>query len=168
MSDQFNVGVRVGMAIIVLASAASAFAVGGVLLYIAYSAVTIHRNASRRWTTDTHIHYYFLNLMFSDLIQAVGGLLNIKWIVEAVSLPRIFRNLALVHLAARPCTPVLFALSKVSLLSILLHPRLSWYAGFFKQVGDVGVAFRYVSKLGRNPLYVFIDFRCQYNGTPVT
>ncbi|KAI6108429.1 hypothetical protein EDD16DRAFT_81295 [Pisolithus croceorrhizus] len=25
---------------------------------------------SRRWSTDTHIHYYFLNLMVSDLIQA--------------------------------------------------------------------------------------------------
>ncbi|KAI6153685.1 hypothetical protein BKA82DRAFT_4092828 [Pisolithus tinctorius] len=107
MSDQFNVGVRVGMAIIVLASAASAFAVGGVLLYIAYSAVTIHRNASRRWTTDTHIHYYFLNLMFSDLIQAVGGLLNIKWIIEAAVYSGPF------------CT----------------------VQGFFKQVGDVGVAF---------------------------
>lgn len=82
MSDQFDFGVRAGMTVIVVASAASAFAVGGVLLYIAYSAVTIQRNASRRWSTDTHVHYYFLNLMVSDLIQAVGGLLNIKWIVE--------------------------------------------------------------------------------------
>ncbi|KAI6007235.1 hypothetical protein EDD15DRAFT_2358377 [Pisolithus albus] len=106
MSDQFDFGVRAGMTVIVVASAASAFAVGGVLLYIAYSAVTIQRNASRRWSTDTHIHYYFLNLMVSDLIQAVGGLLNIKWIVEASVYPCPF------------CT----------------------VQGFFKQVGDVGVA----------------------------
>ncbi|KAI6047732.1 hypothetical protein EDC04DRAFT_2556091 [Pisolithus marmoratus] len=113
MSDQLNHGVRVGMVFIVIASAASALAVGGVLLYIAYSAVTIQRNASRRWSTDTHIHYYFLNLMICDLIQAVGGLLNTKWVIEAVVYPGPF------------CT----------------------VQGFFKQLGDVGVAFRYAIAL---------------------
>ncbi|KAI6031655.1 hypothetical protein BKA83DRAFT_4203495 [Pisolithus microcarpus] len=82
MSGQFDFGIRVGLVSILVATSASALAVGGVLLYIVYSAVTIQRNASRRWSTDTHVHYYFLNLMVSDLIQAVGGLLNIKWIVE--------------------------------------------------------------------------------------
>ncbi|KAI6157077.1 hypothetical protein BKA82DRAFT_994530, partial [Pisolithus tinctorius] len=72
-----------GMIIMCMASAASALAVGGLLLYIAYSAVTIKRNASRRWSTDTHIHYYFLNMMISHLILSIGELLNIKWIVEA-------------------------------------------------------------------------------------
>ncbi|KIK12950.1 hypothetical protein PISMIDRAFT_18340 [Pisolithus microcarpus 441] len=122
MSDQFDFGVRAGMTVIVVASAASAFAVGGVLLYIAYSAVTIQRNASRRWSTDTHIHYYFLNLMVSDLIQAVGGLLNIKWIVEASVYPCPFCTVQ--GTAALP----------------LLYAGLSLHVGFFKQVGDVGVA----------------------------
>ncbi|KAF9229163.1 hypothetical protein BS17DRAFT_689228 [Gyrodon lividus] len=81
----FDFGTRVGMIFIVEAAAMSALAVSGLLAYITYSAVTIHRNASRRWSTDTHIHYYFLNLMVCDLIQAIGGLFNIKWIAEAVS-----------------------------------------------------------------------------------
>ncbi|KAI6033298.1 hypothetical protein EDC04DRAFT_2213696 [Pisolithus marmoratus] len=122
MSDQFNIGVKMGMVSMVVASAASALAVGGVLLYIAYSAVTIQQNASRRWSTDTHIHYYFLSLMVSDLIQAVGGLLNIKWIVEAGVYPGPF------------CT--VQGISASALLGI----RLSLHSGFFKQVGDVGVA----------------------------
>ncbi|KIO04770.1 hypothetical protein M404DRAFT_77897, partial [Pisolithus tinctorius Marx 270] len=81
----FDFGVRMGMIIMCVASVASALAVGGLLLYIAYSAVTIKRNASRRWSTDTHIHYYFLNMMISHLILSIGELLQIKWIVEAVS-----------------------------------------------------------------------------------
>ncbi|KAI6037686.1 hypothetical protein EDC04DRAFT_2570911 [Pisolithus marmoratus] len=83
MSGQFDFGVRVGMTFIVIASSASALSVGGVLLYIAYSTVTIQRNALRRWSTDTHIHYYFLNLMIFYFIQTVGGFMSIKWIVEA-------------------------------------------------------------------------------------
>ncbi|KIJ21857.1 hypothetical protein PAXINDRAFT_165222 [Paxillus involutus ATCC 200175] len=67
----------------VQAAAMSALAVSALLAYITYSASTIQRNASRRWSTDTHIHYYFLNLMVCDLVQAIGGLLNIKWISEA-------------------------------------------------------------------------------------
>ncbi|KAI6151347.1 hypothetical protein EDD17DRAFT_1149644 [Pisolithus thermaeus] len=82
MSGPSDFELRVGMVFVVIASSVSALAVGGVLLYIAYSAVTIQRNASRRWSTDTHIHYYFLNLMVSELIQTVGGLLTIRWIVK--------------------------------------------------------------------------------------
>ncbi|KAI6119803.1 hypothetical protein EV401DRAFT_1471348 [Pisolithus croceorrhizus] len=82
MSGPFDFETRLGMVFVVAATSTSALAVGGVLLYIAYSAVTIQRNASRRWTTNTHIHYYFLNLLVSDFIQAVGGLLSIKWIIE--------------------------------------------------------------------------------------
>ncbi|KAI6149668.1 hypothetical protein BKA82DRAFT_161481 [Pisolithus tinctorius] len=78
------------MVFIVVASAVSALAVGGVLLYIAYSAVTIKRDASRRWSTDTHIHYYFLHLMILDFIQTIGGLLSIKWIVEENLYPGAF------------------------------------------------------------------------------
>lgn len=89
MSDQIYFEVQVGMAFMVMASAASALAVGGVLLYIGYSAVAIRQNASRRWSTATHIHYYFLNLMISDFILAMAGLLDIKWIVEAASLPHV-------------------------------------------------------------------------------
>ncbi|KIK96011.1 hypothetical protein PAXRUDRAFT_139473 [Paxillus rubicundulus Ve08.2h10] len=81
--DSLDFGTRVGMIFVVQAAAMSALAVSALLAYITYSAATIHRNASRRWSTDTHIHYYFLNLMVCDLMQAIGGLLNIKWISEA-------------------------------------------------------------------------------------
>ncbi|KAI6028215.1 hypothetical protein EDC04DRAFT_158510 [Pisolithus marmoratus] len=122
MSDQFNSEVRVGMIFNVVASSMSALAVGGVLLYIAYSAITIQRNASRRWSTDTHIHYYFLNLMIFDLIQAVGGLMSTKWIAE-------------VKVYSSPfCT----------VQGILSFPFLdachSFHAGLLTHVGDVGVA----------------------------
>ncbi|KAI6001098.1 hypothetical protein F5J12DRAFT_771334 [Pisolithus orientalis] len=90
MTNQFSFEVRVGLVFIVVASFVSALAVGGVLLYIVYSAVTIKRNASRRWSTDTHIHYYFLHLMVFDLIQTMGGLLSIKWIVEESVYPGAF------------------------------------------------------------------------------
>ncbi|KAI6002223.1 hypothetical protein F5J12DRAFT_224173 [Pisolithus orientalis] len=70
------------MAFVAVASALSALAVGGVLIYIAYSAITIKPNASRRWSTDSPIHYYFLNLMISDLFLAIGGFLDIKWVIE--------------------------------------------------------------------------------------
>ncbi|KIM59662.1 hypothetical protein SCLCIDRAFT_1186005, partial [Scleroderma citrinum Foug A] len=52
-------------------SAASALAVIRLLLYIAYSAVAVQRNASRRWSTETHAHHYFLNLLLCDLILSV-------------------------------------------------------------------------------------------------
>ncbi|KAI6156979.1 hypothetical protein BKA82DRAFT_25879 [Pisolithus tinctorius] len=121
MSEQFDFGVRVGMVIMCVASAASALAVGGLLLYIAYSAVTLRRNALRRWSTDTHIHYYFLNMMISHLILSIGELLNIKWIVEARLYP------------STVCT-----VQGISAFT-LLNARPSWHAGFLLQVGNVGV-----------------------------
>jgi hypothetical protein len=56
---------------------------------------------------ETHVHYYFLNLLVFDLLASVGkhfteilvtnavlnkspgGLLNIKWAMTAVSLPSV-------------------------------------------------------------------------------
>lgn len=37
-----------------------------------YSAITVKRGASRNWTGATHLHYYFVNLLVFDLIQAIG------------------------------------------------------------------------------------------------
>ena len=37
-----------------------------------YNAVVIQRNASRMWSTETHVHYYFLNLLICDLILSTG------------------------------------------------------------------------------------------------
>jgi len=79
----FGFGVRLGIVFIVESACLSAAAVTSLLLYIAYSAIKLKRGASRTWTVSTHIHYYFVNLLVSDLIQAIGGIMSIKWIVDA-------------------------------------------------------------------------------------
>ncbi|KIM86585.1 hypothetical protein PILCRDRAFT_815818 [Piloderma croceum F 1598] len=79
----FDFGTRLGPVFIIEADFLSALAVTSVLLYIGYSAVKIKRGASRKWSTETHIHWFFLNLMIFDLIQAAGGLMDIKWVAQA-------------------------------------------------------------------------------------
>ncbi|KIM75363.1 hypothetical protein PILCRDRAFT_827270 [Piloderma croceum F 1598] len=79
----FDFGTRLGLVFIIEAAFLSALAVTWVLLYIGYSAVKIKRGASRKWSTQTHIHWFFLNLMIFDLIQAAGGLMDIKWVAQA-------------------------------------------------------------------------------------
>ncbi|OJA16219.1 hypothetical protein AZE42_00100 [Rhizopogon vesiculosus] len=82
-SQPFDFGERLGLAFIVEGAILSVLAITTLLAYITYSAVTIRLGATRRWSTDTHIHYYFLNLMIFDLIQAIGGMFNITWIDAA-------------------------------------------------------------------------------------
>ncbi|KAG0708745.1 hypothetical protein DFH29DRAFT_888819 [Suillus ampliporus] len=82
-SAPFDFDERLGLAFIVEAATLSVLAITSLLAYITYSAVTIRLGATRRWSTDTHIHYYFLNLMFFDLIQAIGGMFDIAWIDAA-------------------------------------------------------------------------------------
>lgn len=79
----FDFDDRLGLVFIVEAAALSVLAITTLLAYITYSAVTIRMGATRRWSTDTHVHYYFLNLMVFDLIQAIGGMFNIAWIDAA-------------------------------------------------------------------------------------
>ncbi|KAG1784074.1 hypothetical protein EV702DRAFT_1191079 [Suillus placidus] len=79
----FNFDDRLGLVFIVEAAVLSVLAITTLLAYITYSAVTIRMGATRRWSTDTHIHYYFLNLMLFDLIQAIGGMFDIAWISSA-------------------------------------------------------------------------------------
>ncbi|KAG1875641.1 hypothetical protein DFJ58DRAFT_694934 [Suillus subalutaceus] len=79
----FDFDDRLGLVFIVEAATLSVLAITTLLAYITYSAVTIRMGATRRWSTDTHVHYYFLNLMLFDLIQAIGGMFNILWIDAA-------------------------------------------------------------------------------------
>ncbi|KAK7059068.1 hypothetical protein VNI00_001692 [Paramarasmius palmivorus] len=79
----FSFGTRLGLVFIVEFASLSAIAVTSLLLYILYSAVTLKRGAARAWTVSTHVHYYFVNLLLSDLIQAIGAIFNVKWIVDA-------------------------------------------------------------------------------------
>ncbi|KAJ7585768.1 hypothetical protein C8J56DRAFT_862245 [Mycena floridula] len=79
----FNFSERLGLVFIAEAACLSAVCVAGLLVYIAYSFAVVKRGASRNWTLSTHFHYYFINLLFSDLIQAIGGILDIRWIIDS-------------------------------------------------------------------------------------
>ncbi|KAE9408213.1 hypothetical protein BT96DRAFT_1013670 [Gymnopus androsaceus JB14] len=86
MSDQlgeFSFGTRLGLAFTVQSACCSALLVSFLLLYILYSTIAIKRGASRTWTVSTHVHYYFVNLLIFDLVQAIGGIMDVKWVAEA-------------------------------------------------------------------------------------
>ncbi|KIK70868.1 hypothetical protein GYMLUDRAFT_148385 [Collybiopsis luxurians FD-317 M1] len=76
----FSFGTRLGLAFTVESACCSAIMVTSVLIYILYSAVAIKRGASRKWTVSTNVHCYFINLMIFDLIQAIGGIMDVKWV----------------------------------------------------------------------------------------
>jgi len=80
----FTFGERLGLILLVETSAVSACAIIGLLSYIAYSAVCIIPGSSRRWRIGGPTEVYFLNQLLWDLVQAVGGLMNVKWAVDAV------------------------------------------------------------------------------------
>lgn len=88
MSDErcptnFDFGVRLGLVFVVETACLSAVASAALLFYIGYSAAKIRRNAARKWTVTTHVHWYFLSLLVSELIQAIGGIINVRWIADA-------------------------------------------------------------------------------------
>ncbi|KAF9076164.1 hypothetical protein BDP27DRAFT_887179 [Rhodocollybia butyracea] len=86
MTDQgngFTFGTRLGLVFAVQSACCSVIMVSSLLGYIIYSTVAIKRNAARTWTVSTHIHYYFVNLLVFDLIQALGGIMDVKWVAEA-------------------------------------------------------------------------------------
>ncbi|KAK0211096.1 hypothetical protein DFS33DRAFT_1379067 [Desarmillaria ectypa] len=83
MSSTFSPGVRAGIILITVCASLSATSVFSLLAFIAYSVATINKGATRTWRVSTHIHYYFVNLLICDLIQAIGGVMNVKWAVDA-------------------------------------------------------------------------------------
>ncbi|GAW06058.1 hypothetical protein LENED_007951 [Lentinula edodes] len=86
MADQegeFSFGTRLGLAFTVQSACCSALLVSSLLVYIFYSAVVIKRGATRTWKVSTHVHCYFVNLLIFDLIQAIGGMIDVKWVADA-------------------------------------------------------------------------------------
>ena len=89
---RFDFGIRLGLVLIMETACLSALSVTGLLMYIGvsvsysglaanepllqpsfqYSAATIRRGAVRKWTVTTHVHWYFLSLLVSEMIQAIG------------------------------------------------------------------------------------------------
>ncbi|KAI9446841.1 hypothetical protein H4582DRAFT_613174 [Lactarius indigo] len=86
----FTFGERLGLILLAETSAVSACAVIGLLSYIAYSAVSVTRGSSIRWRLSSPAEVYFLNQLSWDLVQAVGGLMNIKWAIDASVQPGSF------------------------------------------------------------------------------
>ncbi|KZV75490.1 hypothetical protein PENSPDRAFT_748391 [Peniophora sp. CONT] len=82
-ASPFTFGQRVGVLFITETAGASAAAVCALWLWIAFSTVVLRRQAHRRWKIDTPLHLYFLNLLFWDFIQAFGGLMSVRWIIDA-------------------------------------------------------------------------------------
>ncbi|KAI0287246.1 hypothetical protein BC826DRAFT_60818 [Russula brevipes] len=83
----FTFGERVGLILLAQTSATSACAIVGLLSYIAYSAVCIFPGSSRRWRVGGPAEVFFLNQLGWDLVQAAGGLMNIKWAADATIQP---------------------------------------------------------------------------------
>ncbi|KAH9079687.1 hypothetical protein EDB83DRAFT_2671293 [Lactarius deliciosus] len=79
MSTPDTFGHRIGVFILAEISAVSACAVTFLLAYIAYSAISIRSSARRRWKIESPVHLFLLNQLVFDLIQALGGLMNMKW-----------------------------------------------------------------------------------------
>jgi len=88
--NELPFGQRIGVFILAEISAISASSVIILLGYIAYSAVTIRRGAKRRWKLTSPVHLFLLNQLVCDLIQALGGMMNMKWMIDGTIDPGAF------------------------------------------------------------------------------
>ncbi|KAF4603177.1 succinate dehydrogenase flavoprotein subunit [Pleurotus pulmonarius] len=98
--SHFNFGVRLGLFLVVEAASLSAISTGCLLFYIVYGSFnrwrasrTVGQDHAKAHSEDTITvdqeaqdvsgSAYFRNLMLAELIQAIGGLLNVRWIIDA-------------------------------------------------------------------------------------
>ncbi|KAI9445086.1 hypothetical protein H4582DRAFT_1913234 [Lactarius indigo] len=89
-SNSLTFGSRIGVFILAEISAVSACAVIILLGYIAYSAISIRSGSRRRWRIESPVHLFLLNQLVCDLIQALGGLMNMKWVFDGTVHPGSF------------------------------------------------------------------------------
>ncbi|KAJ7124978.1 hypothetical protein C8R44DRAFT_781958 [Mycena epipterygia] len=69
-----------GVTVLVVISCFSLIAVVGLLLVIALSAFNTRSSLDQHLFVRTHVAAYFISLLLSDLIQALGSILNARWI----------------------------------------------------------------------------------------
>ncbi|KZT40448.1 hypothetical protein SISSUDRAFT_477102 [Sistotremastrum suecicum HHB10207 ss-3] len=81
-SGTFSFGVRLGLVFVVQIASISAVLVSGLLSYILWQAIKSYRRR-RTWHWPSHIHIYFISLLCSDFIQAVGAIMDTAWIHDA-------------------------------------------------------------------------------------
>ncbi|KIO23843.1 hypothetical protein M407DRAFT_26767 [Tulasnella calospora MUT 4182] len=85
-TKQLTFGGRVSLLIIVEAALLSQVAVGTLLFYVLFNAIRNHLRpptlrGRQPWRfIRTATDYYFFNLLFMDLVQALGSVLHIRWI----------------------------------------------------------------------------------------
>ncbi|PFH54777.1 hypothetical protein AMATHDRAFT_52684 [Amanita thiersii Skay4041] len=121
----FTFGVRLGIVFIIQSASLSLLAVTALLLYIVWTSNLFRRSPPAR-NVRSHIHYYFVNLLISDLIQAIGGIINIKWVKDATVLAGplctaqgILKQVGDVGVAL---TTTVIAIHTVCVLAFLWHP----------------------------------------------
>ncbi|KZV80574.1 hypothetical protein EXIGLDRAFT_780809 [Exidia glandulosa HHB12029] len=80
---------RIGLAFIVEAAALSTFAPLALMIYLIYSAAKeslVSKDplvpSSRTRYFRSHLHYYFISLLFADTIQGLGGFMDLKWVSQ--------------------------------------------------------------------------------------
>ncbi|KAK0203522.1 hypothetical protein DFS33DRAFT_809227 [Desarmillaria ectypa] len=90
---KFDFGERLGIFLIVEAASLFALSVATLLVYVGFKlfkrvqarrALRKHSMDADRWDASNPV--YFISLMCAELIQALGGLLNIQWIIDAGTL----------------------------------------------------------------------------------
>ncbi|KZS91207.1 hypothetical protein SISNIDRAFT_551043 [Sistotremastrum niveocremeum HHB9708] len=81
-SGTFTFGTRLGLVFVVETASLSAVLVTSLLSYFAWQSIKSARRL-RKWQWPSHIHIYFISLLCSDLIQAIGGIMDIMWIRDA-------------------------------------------------------------------------------------
>ncbi|KAG8894459.1 hypothetical protein FRB99_001252 [Tulasnella sp. 403] len=76
--------VRLGLKFIVLVAFLSFLAVSSLLLYIYYKSLRTPPQGVEPWKfIRSYGDYYFLSLLFSNLIMAMGSIMNIAWVITA-------------------------------------------------------------------------------------
>jgi len=85
VSSPFSFGQRLGLIFIAQAAICSFLSVSGLLLYVFFNAIrNLVSPPQRPWRfLGGHVDVYFLNLLLFDLVQAVGGIMDIRWAVLA-------------------------------------------------------------------------------------
>jgi hypothetical protein len=71
-----------GVRVLTVASCISLIAVCGLLAAIALSAFNTRKSTDKNLFVRTHVAAYFLSVLVCDLLQAVGSIMNQKWVQD--------------------------------------------------------------------------------------
>jgi len=69
-----------GVRVLIVASCLSMTATCGLLIAIALSAYNTRKSTNKSMFVRTHVAAYFISLLLCDLMQAVGSIMNEKWV----------------------------------------------------------------------------------------